>query len=139
MSAYCELITFKIVDALKRGNTRRNASALANISNATFCNWMKKYPEFKARVLNAEAEAEDEGIVRIRAGSVGWQGMAWWIQRRNRNGRWAERVEAVEKAKLQAAANQNSLEDVPLDDLQRAIADAADLKAAEAAKKKETG
>lgn len=125
-----EFTSRKIVDALKRGNTRRNSCALSRISNATFCLWMKSDPQFKAQVLAAEAFAEDEGIERIREGNAGWQGMAWWIARRNRNGRWAERVEAAEKAKIMAkAANSNSLEDLSLDDLEKAIHEAAALKA----------
>lgn len=140
MAVYCEFVTHKIVEALKRGNTRRNSAHLAGISQTSFDGWMKNHPEFKAKVLAAEALAEDEGIGRIREGAAGWQGMAWWIARRNRNGRWAERVEAAEKEKIRAkAANSNSLEDVPLDDLQRAIEDAALAKQEIAEKAKKSG
>lgn len=132
-----EFTARKIVDALKRGNTRRNACALSRVASRTFDVWMKDDSAFKAQVLAAEAFAEDEGIERIREGAAGWQGMAWWLQRRNRNGRWAERVEAQEKAKIMAkAANSNSLEDLSLDDLEKAIQEAA---AAKRESKKETG
>lgn len=135
-----EFTARKIVDALKRGNTRRNACALSRVSNRVFSTWMKSDSDFAAQVRNAEAFAEDEGIGRIREGAAGWQGMAWWIARRNRNGRWAERVEAQEKAKLLAkAANSNSLEDVPLDDLEKAIEQAAAAKREIAEKSKKAG
>lgn len=133
-----DLIEKRIIDALKRGNTRRNSCQLARVSNTTFCQWMKRFPDFAARVRSAEAEAEDEGVERIREGSSGWQGMAWWIARRNRNGRWADRVEAAEREKIRAkAANSNSLEDLSLDDLEKVIQEAAAAKREMA--KKETG
>jgi hypothetical protein len=146
-TALNDIVIRKLVDALKRGNTRVNACRLARVSSRSFTEWLKKgcegredYVEFALRVRDAEAFAEDEAMERIREGALGWQGMAWWLQRRNR-ARWADITPAAEKAKLLQAANSNAhaLDEVPLADLEQAIQDAAELKRAEAANIKKTG
>lgn len=98
------------------------------------------YIKFALQVRDAEAFAEDETIEVIKAGKPGWQGGAWWLQRRNR-AKWGDIVPAVEKARIQAnAANNTSLDEVPLADLEQAIQDAAEMKrAAIAASAKKTG
>ena len=129
-----DLVIRKICDALKRGNTRVNACRLARVNPSTFARWLEwgkagreDYVGFALAMRNAEAEAEDDAMKRIRNGEPGWQGMAWWLQRRNR-ARWGDISPLEVRAKLTQAANNNALEDVPLDDLVSAIQDAAELK-----------
>lgn len=141
-----DLVIRRICDALKRGNNRKNACALARVNPGTFTQWIRwakegkpDYISFALQVRDAEAYAEDEAMARIREGTVGWQGMAWWLQRRNR-AKWGDIIPAIEKARLESrAANSQSLDDVPLADLEQAIQDAAELKRNANAKKDETG
>lgn len=135
-TALNDIVIKRICDALKRGNTRVNACRLARVNDSTFSEWLRRgrlgdedYIAFALQIRDAEAFAEDEAMKRIRDGALGWQGMAWWLQRRNR-ARWADITPAAEKAKLQAAAanSNSSLEEVPLADLEQAIQDAAELK-----------
>lgn len=73
----------KIVEALKRGNTRTVAVALAGISYETFCQWLKKSPDFSEEIKTAEAEAELASVQVIREAAITtWQAAAWWLERR---------------------------------------------------------
>jgi len=142
-TALNDIVIRKLVDALKRGNTRINACRISRVNYSTFRGWLERgcrgdedYIGFALQMRDAEAFAEDEAMERIREGALGWQGMAWWLQRRNR-ARWGDITPAAEKAKLLQAANSNSsLEEVPLADLEEAIMSAAELKRAEASGKK---
>lgn len=125
-----DIVAEKIIAALKRGNMRHTACHMARVCGTAIDDWMKlsdrePYLSFCLRVRDAEAFAEDEGVSVIKAGEPGWQGMAWWIERRYK--RWSKEVAAA-KAKLQPAANSNDLEEVELADLERAIHDAAEVK-----------
>lgn len=74
----------KILKALKDGNVRSTAAALAGISKETFYNWLAEFPDFSDAIKKAEAEAESVRVARIRkAGDEGtWQADAWWLERR---------------------------------------------------------
>lgn len=143
-TALNDLVIKRLSDALKRGNTRVNACRLARVSQSCFTEWMRKgqlghehYIDFALKMRDAEAFAEDEAMERIREGAVGWQGMAWWLQRRNR-ARWADITPAAERAKLlRETTNASNLDDVDLKDLEKAIEDAAQFK--RELVKKETG
>lgn len=146
-TALNDIVIKRICDALKRGNTRANACALARVNPSTFDTWLKKgkageedYIVFALQVRDAEAFAEDETLELIKFGKPGWQGAAWWLQRRNR-AKWGDITPAAEKAKLQAAAanSNSSLEEVPLADLEQAIQDAAELKRAQTDASKKNG
>jgi hypothetical protein len=146
-TALNDLVIRRIVDALKRGNTRINSCRLARVNPSTFGDWLHKgkaghpdYIAFAIQIREAEAIAEDEVVEKIRTGQPGWQGLAWWLQRRNR-ARWGDIIPAIEKARIESrAANSQSLDDVPLADLEQAIQDAAELKRnANNAGKKEIG
>lgn len=131
-----DIVEAKIIGALKRGNMRSTACQLARVNPNAIAEWMRQdkepYLSFCQKVRDAEAFAVDAGLERIKEGSSGWQGMAWWLERRDK--KWSKEVAAA-KAKNAAPANSNELEDVELDDLMQAIQDAAALKAAEEAKK----
>lgn len=73
----------RILEALRQGNTRRVAVALAGISYETFCDWMRKHPDFSEQCKNAEAEAELASVQIIRKAAIDtWQAAAWWLERR---------------------------------------------------------
>lgn len=131
-----DIVEKKIIEALKRGNMRSTACQLAHVDREAITEWMKRptepYLTFAQKVRDAEAFAVDAGLTRIKEGATGWQGMAWWLERRHKE--WCKEVAAL-KAKNAPAANSNELEDVDLDDLMQAIQDAAALKSAEALKK----
>jgi hypothetical protein len=139
-----DLVIRRLCDALKRGNNRRNACALSGIALPTFNDWLRKakdgaadYEEFGRRIRAAEADAEDGAVEHIKAGKPGWQGVAWWIQRRTRP-RWCDPVAPARGAPSGNAANDTDLSSLRLEDLESAIQDAAELKRkalAEAGKK----
>jgi|SRR5882762_3430867 len=146
-TAMNDITTRRLCDALKRGNSRMCACALARCRFENFRAWMRKaaagdeaYTEFALKVRDAEGFAEDEAVLKIREGSVGWQGAAWWLQRRNRI-RWGDAMKSAPG--VARGANDNSrLADVSLEELESAIQEAAELKrrALEAVDgKKETG
>lgn len=80
-----------ICDAVAAGNTRRCAAALASISYSTLKNWIRagrhgeeRFLEFLARLEKADAMAEAGAVMTVRSGAQGWQGSAWWLERRRR-------------------------------------------------------
>lgn len=130
-----DIVMKRLLDALRRGNTRANAAHLAGVEPQTVRLWFKacrgKTPNPKViaavrRILDAEAYAEDEGVVTVRSGQRGWQSMAWWLERRHSK-RW--RVDPARHVPA-AGANDNgqTLADVPLEDLEAAVNDAITLK-----------
>lgn len=79
----------RILEALRQGNTRKVAVALAAINYDTFCEWLRQYPEFSEQIKNAEAEAELASVKIIRKAAITtWQAAAWWLERR-RPEEWA--------------------------------------------------
>jgi len=59
---YTERRIKRILDELKKGTGRVNAVKKAGIHYDTFCEWMKRYPEFSERVINAEEQGEQVRI-----------------------------------------------------------------------------
>jgi hypothetical protein len=74
----------RVLQALRDGNTRTAAGAVAGIHHDTLIEWQRKYPEFSAEVQKAEAEAELKHVANIckAAGEGSWQASAWWLERR---------------------------------------------------------
>ena len=73
----------RIVETLRGGNTRRAAAWAGGIEVETFLQWLRRYPEFSARVKEAESEAELAMVERVRLASVDtWQAAAWWLERK---------------------------------------------------------
>jgi hypothetical protein len=77
-----------ILNALRIGNTRTAAAALADISYETFRTWAEGDLEFSAAIQRAESEAESRflGQVAKAAADGTWQAAAWWLERR----RWQD-------------------------------------------------
>ena len=73
-----------LLNALRLGNTRRNAAAYAEISHETFYNWLADDVTFRDAVEKAEADAEARfvGQVAKAAADGTWQAAAWWLERR---------------------------------------------------------
>jgi hypothetical protein len=73
-----------IYNALRIGNTRRNAAAFAEIDSATFYRWLEDDAAFRSGVIKAEADAEARFLGQIaKAASDGtWTAAAWWLERR---------------------------------------------------------
>lgn len=73
-----------IFNALRLGNTRRNAAAFAEVDHATFYRWLEADATFRDGVTKAEADAEARFLAQVaKAASDGtWQAAAWWLERR---------------------------------------------------------
>lgn len=107
----------RIVEALRKGNYRSTAAAAAGIHRNTLVNWEKwadegkaPYVDFLTAMQQAEAEAEMEGLARIRdakAGTPGvsgadpWQKDAWFMERRYAS-RWCARVKQQVQENVEA-------------------------------------
>ena len=73
-----------ILNALRLGNTRRNAAAYAEIDQNTFYRWLDEVGTFRDAVVKAEADAEARFLGQIaKAAADGtWTAAAWWLERR---------------------------------------------------------
>lgn len=73
-----------ILNALRLGNTRRNAAAYAEVDHATFYRWLASDATFRDAVEKAEADAEARFLGQIaKAAADGtWTAAAWWLERR---------------------------------------------------------
>lgn len=74
----------RLLEALRAGNTRKDASLYAGIEQHTFQNWMLRYSHFSQAVEKAEADAVVRNVAQIaKAAQTGtWQAAAWWLERR---------------------------------------------------------
>lgn len=83
----------KICVAIRLGNDKKIAAALAGVSETTFYRWLemaeapnakKEYREFRESVERAEAEAEVSRVARITqaADNGTWQAASWWLERK---------------------------------------------------------
>lgn len=74
----------KITDAIRVGATFHLACAYAGISEETFSQWRKKFPEFSEAVKEAEGGAAVKWLALIdkAAGDGTWQAAAWKLERR---------------------------------------------------------
>jgi len=100
-----DLVSRRICDAIKNGNSREMAAHSAKIAVSTLYAWLRRgragespFVELLEATKKAEAEAEGEAVEIIRAaGRKGtWQAAAWWLERRYPK-RWALRKQAAEK------------------------------------------
>lgn len=83
-SKYNPATAKKITDAIKVGATYRLACDYAGITEETFSQWRKKYPEFSELVKEAEGSAAIKWLALIdKAAQDGtWQAAAWKLERR---------------------------------------------------------
>lgn len=84
---YDEARAGRILDNLRRGNTRRASALSCGISEDSFARWLDRYADFAAAVKKAEAEAETAHVANISrwAQSGNWQASAWWLERRRKD------------------------------------------------------
>lgn len=97
----------KIVKSLMAGNTRRAAARVGGLTDIQMKALIAGYPEFKAKVEEAEATAEQSHVANIaRAATQGkqWTASAWWLERR-RPEEWG-RIDRVELVVRQRQAEQ---------------------------------
>jgi len=85
-----------ILGALRNGNTRRTAAALAGVDVTSLARWLTRYADFAAAIQKAEADAEASHVANIQAEATDgtWTASAWWLERR-RHKDWG-RVDRVE-------------------------------------------
>lgn len=100
----------RLIEALATGHTRKDACTLADISDETLSNWMKKDLDFLEAVKKAELVAKDQCIKIVRQAALkSWQAGAWYLERKYRD-EFAQRQEvtgrfggAIELANLEKA------------------------------------
>jgi hypothetical protein len=79
----------RILKAIRDGLPFVTAAAIGGISQTTFYQWQKDYPEFSDNIKEAEAVGEEELLASIRTDST-WQSKAWILERRHPD-RWGRR------------------------------------------------
>lgn len=102
-----------IVEAIRRGNYKVTACALAGIHRDTLNDWEHRgargdepYASFLAELQRAEADAETGLLEEIRTAEGGkdatpWQSRAWVMERRWPK-RWAQRIRSAVSEELTA-------------------------------------
>ena len=92
----------KLLKAIRVGNDKKVACALAGISEATLYRWLElaqkknaraELREFRESLERAEAEAEVLKVSRIAqaADNGRWQAAAWWLERKHPE-RWGQQT-----------------------------------------------
>lgn len=75
-----------VLEALKVGNTRRSASAVAGVTHDTFYRWFRDDKTFADAVARAEGEAEAFFVSRLKAGAdEDWRAAESWLKRARRD------------------------------------------------------
>jgi transposase len=94
-----ELVTRRIVDAVRAGASRTAAAEASRVGRSTLHLWLKRgasgeeepYASFTAKVRQAEGELEKELLGIIKGHSANsWQAAAWILERKFQ-ARWAIR------------------------------------------------
>jgi len=92
-------IADEIVKLLRAGNYVETACNYVGLHKDTFYHWMKRgeranrqdraggFVEFSDAIKKAMAHAEVRALLAIQKGGLGWQGSAWFLERRHRD-RW---------------------------------------------------
>ena len=75
----------RLADHIAEGLTDEEAAALEDISCDCIQRWRKGNPEFWVTIKRAEAERLKGRLARIERGEPGWQGTAWFLERRDPN------------------------------------------------------
>jgi len=79
-----------ILAYLHDGNYETIAVTCADVCDwKTYVAWKERYPEFLQAIKNAEAHSEDVAVSRVRGGAPGWQGSAWYLERKHAD-RWSK-------------------------------------------------
>lgn len=96
-------ITMQLCQAIAAGNYLETACQFVGIPVTTARQWIFKgvrdenqssaFAVFASAIKKAEAQAEIQGVMRIRkASEESWQAMAWWLERA-RKPRWSQHVQ----------------------------------------------
>jgi hypothetical protein len=81
---YGKPITDEIAKMLAEGSNRTDACVLAGINYDTFCDWMKKKPEFSEAIKKAEVICKNRNIKIVQRAAINtWQAAAWWLERKH--------------------------------------------------------
>lgn len=80
----------KAIEAYRTGHYAEHVAPLAGISEKTLYSWLERgekgeepFADFLQAVKEASAFAIDEAMKTVRAGGMGWQGSAWFLERRH--------------------------------------------------------
>lgn len=81
---YTPETTKKITDAIRVGATYRLACDYGGITEETFSQWRKRYPEFTEAIKEAEGAGAVGWLAKIEkaANEGAWQAAAWKLERR---------------------------------------------------------
>jgi hypothetical protein len=96
-------LTMQLCQAIAAGNYLETACQFAGVRVGTVREWIfmgvraedptDPYAVFATAIKKAEAQAEIQGVMRIRkASEESWQAMAWWLERA-RKPRWSQHVQ----------------------------------------------
>ena len=80
---YTRELANRLADHIAAGLTDEEAAALEDISCDCIQRWRKGNPEFCVTIKRAEAERLKGRLARIERGEPGWQGTAWFLERRD--------------------------------------------------------
>ena len=122
-----EEVQDKICVAIRLGNDKKVAAALAGVSETTFYRWLeiaelpnakKEYREFRESIERAEAEAEVTRIARITqaADNGTWQAASWWLERK-----FPERWGRNDKIRQEITGNLNGAVAITFDEVKNAV------------------
>ena len=122
-----EEVQDKICVAIRLGNDKKVAAALAGVSETTFYRWLemaelpnakKEYREFRESIERAEAEAEVTRIARITqaADNGTWQAASWWLERK-----FPERWGRNDKIRQEITGNLNGGVVITFDEVKNAV------------------
>jgi hypothetical protein len=116
------------LEALRHGNTRRAAAAMAGVTERTLYRWIEADVTFSQAVERAEGEAEAMYLAAVeKAVPDSWQAAAWWLERRkhtdySRRDKVDMSVDVKREAERIAAANGLDVSEV-LAEADRVLAD----------------
>lgn len=96
-------LTMQLCQAIAAGNYLETACQFAGVRPQMVREWVYRgvrsndpndpYAVFSTAIKKAEAQAEIQGVMRIRkASEESWQAMAWWLERA-RKPRWSQHVQ----------------------------------------------
>ena len=98
-----------VLEALRNGNAKKTAAALAGVDNATIARWAIRSADFALAIQKAEADAEASHVANIQAEATAgtWTASAWWLERR-RHQDWGrvDRVEIMVRQQAQKLAEE---------------------------------
>jgi hypothetical protein len=102
-SVLTDELTMQLCQAIAAGNYLETACQFAGVRVQTVRDWIFRgvrdenqssaIAKFASAIKKAEAQAEIQGVMRIRkASEESWQAMAWWLERA-RKPRWSQHVQ----------------------------------------------